>query len=113
MVQNLAERLCWDVALRDDSRAARPSYRKPLVNGMYRPDKGALLDDFFYFLPELAVLNLMNHVQGKAVLHEVVPFVQYLLLYGLKILFTVDRMNALPAWLFSDEAFMRLVGFKA
>jgi hypothetical protein len=75
MVQNLAERLCWDVACRDESRAARPSYRKPLVNGVYRLDKGALLDDFFDFLPELAVLNLLNHVQGKAVQPEMVPFV--------------------------------------
>jgi hypothetical protein len=42
-----------------------------------------------------------------------VPVVQYLLLYGLKILFRIESTNALPALLFSDEALMRLVGFNA
>jgi hypothetical protein len=31
--QNLAERLCWEVACRDDSRIARRLYRKQLVDG--------------------------------------------------------------------------------
>jgi hypothetical protein len=33
ITQNLAERLCWEVACRDDSRIARRLYRKPLVDG--------------------------------------------------------------------------------
>jgi hypothetical protein len=80
---------------------------------VYRLDKRALLEDFFYFLPELAALNLMNHVQGKAVQREMVPCVQYLWLHGLKTLLTVDRVNALPTWLFSAEVRMQVVGFKA
>jgi hypothetical protein len=35
------------------------------------------------------------------------------LLYGLKTLFGIESMNALPALLFSDEALMQLVGFNA
>jgi hypothetical protein len=50
ITQNLAERLCWEAARRDDSRVARRLYRKPLVDGVYRLDEGALLDDFFHFL---------------------------------------------------------------
>jgi hypothetical protein len=42
-----------------------------------------------------------------------VPFVQYVLLYGVKTLFGIERMHALPAVLFSDEARMRRVGFNA
>jgi hypothetical protein len=42
-----------------------------------------------------------------------VPSIQYLWLYDLKKLFTVDRVNALPTWLFSAEVLMQLVGFKA
>jgi hypothetical protein len=42
-----------------------------------------------------------------------VPYVQYVLLYGLKTLFGIESMNALPALLFSDEALMQLVGFNA
>jgi hypothetical protein len=113
LTQNLAERLCWQVTRRDDSRVARRLYRKQVVDGVYQLDEGALLDDFFYFLHELGVVDLLRDVQGTAVQREMVPFVQYILLYSLKTLLGIASMNALPALLFSDEALMRLVGFNA
>jgi hypothetical protein len=78
--QNLAERWCWQVACRDDARVARRLYRKPVVDGVYRRDEGALLDDFFSFLPQLGVVDLLGHVQGTAVQREMVPVVQDVLL---------------------------------
>jgi DDE family transposase len=113
MTQNLAERLCWQVARRDDARVARRLYRKQVVDGVYQLDEGALLDDFFYFLQELGVGDWLSDVQGTGIQREMVPVVQYLLLYSLKTLFGIESMNALPALLFSDEALMRLVGFNA
>jgi DDE family transposase len=113
ITQNLTERLCWQAAQRDDARVARRLYRKEVVDGVYRLDEGALLDDFFQFLRELGVLELMEGVQGTALQREMVPVVQYLLLYGLKTLFGIESMNALPALLFSDEGLMQLVGFNA
>jgi Transposase DDE domain len=113
MAQNLAERLCWHAARRDDARVARRLYRKQVVDGVYQLDEGALLDDFFYFLHELGVVDLLSDVQGAAVQREMVPCVQYVLLYSLKTLLGIESMNALPALLFSDEALMRLVGFNA
>jgi DDE family transposase len=111
--QNLAERLCWQAARRDDSRVARRLYRKQVVDGVYQLDAGALLDDFFYFLQELGVGDWLGEVQGTAVQREMVPFVQYVLLYSLKTLCGIESRHALPALLFSDEALMRLVGFNA
>ena len=58
ITQNLAERLCWEVARRDDCRVARRLYRKQVVDGVYRLDEGALLDDFFHFLQALGVMDL-------------------------------------------------------
>lgn len=113
ITQNLAERLCWQAARRDDRRVARRLYRKQVVDGVYRLDEGAVLDQFFHFLQGLGVLDLMAHVQGKGIQREMVPCVHYLLLYGLKTLFGIEGMNALPALLFSEEAMMRLVGFNA
>jgi hypothetical protein len=110
---NLAERLCWQVARRDDTRVARRLYRKQLVDGVYRLDEGALLDDFFHFLQAVEVMALLEQVHGTAIQREMLPFVQYLLLYGLKTLFGIESMNALPVLLFSDEALMQLVGFNA
>jgi hypothetical protein len=111
--QNLAERLCWQVAQRDDSRVARRLYRKQVIDGVYRLDEGAVLDDFFYFLHELGMIELLGDVQGRAVQRQMVPYVQYVLRYSLKTLLGIESMNALPALLFSDEALMRLVGFNA
>lgn len=87
--------------------------RKQVVDGVYRLDEGALLDDFFHVLHELGVVDRLGEVQGTAVQRVMVPCVQYVLLYGLKTLYGVESMNALPALLFSDEVLMRLVGFNA
>jgi Transposase DDE domain len=113
ITQNLAERLCWQVARRDDTRVARRLYRKQVVDGVYRLEAGALLDDFFHFLQAIGVMALLEQVHGAAIHREMVPFVQYLLLYGVKTLCGIKSINALPRLLFSDEALMQLVGFNA
>jgi hypothetical protein len=113
ITRNLAERLCWQVARRDDTRIARRLYRKQVVDGVYRLAEGALLDDFFHFLQELGVMAMLQEVHGTGIERVMVPFVQYLLLYGLKTLFGIESLNALPALVFSDEALMQLVGFNA
>jgi Transposase DDE domain len=113
ITQNLAERLCWEVARRDDARIARRLYRKQLVDGVYRLDEGAVLDDFFHFLDQIGVMALLAEVHGAAVQREMLPFIQYVLLYSLKTLFGIESINALPVLLFSDEALMQLVGFNA
>jgi hypothetical protein len=113
IAQKLAERLCWQAARRDDARVARRLYRQQVVDGVYRRDEGAWLDDFFDFLPKLGVVDLRGHVQGTAVQREMVPIVQDLLRYSLKTRFGMESLQALPALRFSDEALMRLVGCKA
>lgn len=57
--------------------------------------------------------NLMARVQGTAMQREMVPVVQSRWRYGLKTLFGMERMNALPALVCSAEALRRLVGFNA
>ena len=76
VTENLAERLCWEVARRDDARVARRLYRKQVVNGVYRLDEGAVLDDFFHFLDQIGVMALLAEVRGTAIQREMVPFVQ-------------------------------------
>jgi Transposase DDE domain len=101
------------VARRDDTRVARRLYRKQVVDGVYRLEAGALLDDFFHFLQAIGVMALLEQVHGAAIHREMLPFVQYLLLYGVKTLCGIKSINALPRLLFSDEALMQLVGFNA
>jgi Transposase DDE domain len=111
--QTLAERLCWEVTRRDDRRVARRLYRKQVTDGVYRLDVGALLDTFFHDLEDVGVMALLADIHGTAMQREMVPFVQYVLLYGRKTLFGIESMNALPALLCSNEALMQLVGFNA
>lgn len=113
ITQNLAERLCWEVARRDDSRVARRLYRKQEIDEVYRLDEGALLDEFFHFLQAIGVMALLEQAHGAAMQREMLPFVQDVLFYGMKTLFGIESINALPSLLFSDEALMQLVGFNA
>jgi hypothetical protein len=113
MTQNLAERLCWEVARRDDSRVARRLSRKQLVDGVYRLDEGALLDDFFHVLQALGVMVWLEKAHGVAIHRQMVPFVHDVLLYSMKTLCGMESINALPSLLCRDEALMQLVGFNA
>ncbi len=92
---------------------ARRRYRKEWVDGVYPLDTGAVLEECFHVLRELGASAVLGDVRGQGVQRELVPMVQYALLYGLKSLFGIARMHALPELLFSDEASMRLVGFNA
>jgi hypothetical protein len=113
MAPPLAERWGGQVARRDDSRVARRLYRRPVVDGVYQLDEGALQDDFFSFWHELGVGDWLGHGQGTAGQREMVPFVQSRLLDRLKPLFGSESLPALPALLCRDEARMRRVGFHA
>src|SRR5262247_2643018 len=94
ITQNWAERLCWQVARRDDSRVARRLYRQQAVDGVSRLDEGAVLDDFFHCLRALGVMTLLEEAHGSAIQREMVPFVPYILLYGLKTWFGIERIHA-------------------
>jgi hypothetical protein len=113
MAQQLAERLCWQVARRDDARVARRLDRNQVIDAVYQLDEGALRDDCFSFLPPRGVVDLLDDVQGTAVQRQLVPCVQDVVLDGLQTLLGIERLQALPALLCSDEALMRLVGFTA
>ena len=54
----------------------------------------------------IGVMALLENVHGTAIQREMLPYVQYILLYALKTLFGIKSMNALPALLCSDAALM-------
>jgi hypothetical protein len=84
ITQNVAERLGRAGARRDGARIARRRYRKPLVDGVYRLDAGAVLGDFFHFLRSIGVMALLERVHGTAIRREVVPYVQDCLALGVE-----------------------------
>ena len=91
----LTKRLCWEVARRDDSQVARHLCRKQIVDGVYRLDEGAVLDDFVHFLQAIGVMALLAQAYGTAIQRAMLLFIQYALLYGLKTMLEIESINAL------------------
>src|SRR6266705_3945148 len=107
------ERLNWQVAWRDDEKVAQALYAGEPIEEMHHLSDAGLLDEFFVFLKELGMLEAFAQVSLTGVKRTLVPTVQFVLLYFLKVLLGGESMNELPRVLFSDLALMELVGFNA
>src|SRR5229473_1168713 len=107
------ERLNWQLAWRDDRRVAQALYAGEEIEEMHELSEAGLLDEFFVFLEEIGMMAVVERLELPGVQRVVVPTVQFVLLYLLKVLFGGQSMNELPRWLFSNGALMELVGFNA
>lgn len=70
----------------------------------------AILDDFFMFLEELGIMELLKESCGTFIRLMVLPL-QFILLYIAKILIGVQRMNEVPEKIFKDSGLMKIIGF--
>jgi hypothetical protein len=107
------ERLSWQLARRDDRRVAQALYAGEELEEMHELSEAGLLDEFFAFLEELGMLREFEQLALPGVQRVLVPTVQFVLLYLLKVLVGGQSMNELPRVLFSNGALMELVGFNA
>lgn len=107
------ERLSWQLASRDDAQVAQALYAGAEIEEMHELSEAGLLDEFFVFVEQVGMMAVLEQVQLPGVQRVLVPTVQFVLLYLLKVLFGGQSMNELPRWLFSNVALMELVGFNA
>jgi len=107
------ERLNWQLAWRDDARVAQALYAGEEIEEMHELSEAGLLDEFFVFLEEIGLMAVVERLELPGVHRVLVPTVQFVLLYFLKVLYGAESMNALPRVLFSNVALMELVGFNA
>jgi hypothetical protein len=107
------ERLNWRLAQRDDRRVAQGLYVGEEIEEMHELSDAGLLDEFFVFLEELGMMPVFEELVLPEVKRMLVPTVQFVLLYLLKILFGSESMHELPRVLFSNIGLMELVGFNA
>src|SRR2546430_6557011 len=107
------QRLNWQVACRDDTKVGQALYAGEPIDEMHQLSDAGLLDEFFVFLKDLGMLQAFEQVSQSGVQRTLVPTVQFVLLYVLKVLLGAESMNELPRVLFSDLALMELVGFNA
>jgi hypothetical protein len=107
------ERLSWQLARRDDKRVAQALYAGEELEEMHELSEAGLLDEFFVFLEEIGLMAVLEELDLPGVQRVLVPTVQFVLLYLLKVLYGGQSMNELPRVLFSNVALMELVGFNA
>jgi Transposase DDE domain len=107
------ERLNWQLAWRDDERVAQALYAGEEMEEMHELSEAGLLDEFFVFVEEIGMMAVLEQMELPGVQRVLVPTVQFVLLYLLKVLFGGQSMNELPRLLFSNLALMQLVGFNA
>lgn len=107
------ERLAWQLAWRDDAEVAQRIYAGEEIGELHELSEAGLLDEFFAFLEEVGMMAVFEQMELPGVKRVMVPTVQFVLLYLLKVLFGGSSMNALPGWLLSNVALMELVGFNA
>ena len=107
------ERLSWQLARRDDKRVAQALYAGEELEEMHELSEAGLLDEFFVFLEEIGLMGVLEELDLPGVQRVLVPTVQFVLLYVLKVLSGGQSMNELPRVLFSNVALMELVGFNA
>src|SRR6266852_5495030 len=107
------ERLSWQLAYRDDARVGQALYGGAEIEEMHELSEAGLLDEFFVFVEQVGMMAVLEQLQLPGVQRVLVPTVQFVLLYMLKVLFGGQSMNELPRWLFSNVALMELVGFNA
>lgn len=107
------ERLGWQTAGRDDKVVAAALHAGEEIDAMYELSEAGLLDEFFVFLEQIGMMEEIGHLKLPDVKRVLVPSVQFVLLYLLKVLYGVESMNALPKLLFSHMGLMKLVGFNA
>lgn len=107
------ERLNWKIAWRDDAKVAQGLYAGEEIEEMHELSDAGLLDEFFVFLEELGMMQAFEQMRLPTMKRMLVPTVQFLLLYLLKVLFGSSSMSELPRVLFSNVGLMEIVGFNA
>src|SRR6266851_8985580 len=107
------ERLNWKLACRDDAKVAQGLYAGEAIDEMHELSDAGLLDEFFVFLEELGMMQAFEEMRVPGAKRMLIPTVQFVLLYVLKVLVGGQSMNELPRVLFSDLGLMELVGFNA
>jgi hypothetical protein len=101
------------LVLRDDRKVAQGLYAGEEIEEMHELSDAGLLDKFFAFLEEVGMMQVFEELVLPDVKRMLVPTIQFVLLYLLKVLFGSESMHELPRVLFSNIGLMELVGFNA
>jgi hypothetical protein len=113
MQNTLIERLFWHTAERDDAKVADHLYCRKEMDSVYTLDEATLFDFFFHYLREIEVFPLLEELDPETQKRENIPFLQFVLVYLMRVIGSIPKME--PVWelLLTDELLMGLCGFNA
>jgi hypothetical protein len=113
MQNTLVERLFWHTAERDDSRVAQHLFYRKEMDTVYTLDEATLFDFFFHYLREIEVFPLLENLDPQTQERQNLPFLQLVLIFLMKVIGSIPKME--PVWelLLTDELLMSLCGFNA
>src|SRR5436853_7538451 len=97
----IQERLNWKLAYRDDAKIAQGLYAGEAIEEVHELSDAGLLDEFFVFLEDLGMMQAFEQMHVPGAKRMLVPTVQFVLLYVLKVLYGGSQMNELRTVLFS------------
>jgi hypothetical protein len=113
MQNNLIQRLFWHTSERDESKVADYLFCRKEMDTVYTLDEATLFDFFFHYLREIEVFPLLEELDPETQKRENIPFLQFILVYLMKVIGSIPKME--PVWelLLTDELLMGLCGFNA
>jgi hypothetical protein len=113
MHNTLIERLFWHTAQRDDAKVADHLYCRKEMDTVYTLDEATLFDFFFHYLREIEVFPFLEELDPETHKRENIPFLQFVLVYLMRVIGSIPKME--PVWelLLTDELLMGLCGFNA
>ena len=113
MQNTLIERLFWHTAERNDAKVADHLFCHKEMDTVYTLDEATLFDFFFHYLREIDVFPLLEELDPETQKRENIPFLQFVLVYLMRVVGSIPKME--PVWelLLTDELLMGLCGFNA
>jgi len=103
MQNTLMERLFWHTAERDDSKVARHLFCRKEMDTVYTLDEATLFDFFFHYLRQIEVFALLENLDPQTQERQNIAFLQLVLIYLMKVIGSIPKME--PVWelLLTDE----------
>ncbi len=111
--QTVLQRLFWHTAERDEAKVADHLFRRKEMDSVFTLDEATLFDFFFHYLREIQVFPFLQEITPKEQQREHIPFIQFILVFLMKVIGSIAKMEQTQDLLLTDELLMGLCGFNA
>ena len=110
--QNIADRLSWQTAKRDQAGIAQDLADGKDIPEVYGLGEAGLFDEFFYFLDHFGFKDLLMGLDPKSKKRKSpVPFIAVIFIYLMRIIAGLKFFWHIDPVILHSQALMRLVGF--